>query len=89
MLLHSEDACGPRRARPQSTRAPLKGYAVRHKSSSCPVSSVEAANDKLLRSIPLAVMLILAPIGRLVRSNNTSDADANRIKTEIVRRVKN
>jgi small nuclear ribonucleoprotein (snRNP)-like protein len=47
--------------------------------------------NKLLRSIPLAVMLILAPIGRLVRSQQltASDADANRIKTEIVRRVKN
>jgi len=47
--------------------------------------------NKLLRSIPLAVMLILAPIGRIVRSQQltASDADANRIKTEIVRRVKN
>jgi small nuclear ribonucleoprotein (snRNP)-like protein len=36
-------------------------------------------------------MLILAPIGRLVRSQQltASDAESNRIKTEIVRRVKN
>lgn len=36
-------------------------------------------------------MLILAPIGRLVRSQQltASDAESNRIKTEIIRRVKN
>ena len=47
--------------------------------------------NKLLRSIPLAILLTFMPIGRLVRSQQltASDADANRIKTEIVRRVKN
>ena len=47
--------------------------------------------NKLLRSIPLSIILTLMPIGRLVRSQQltASDADANRIKTEIVRRVKN